>query len=92
MTTTEREHDTLGDFLGDVVDAALGLAERATVSAVDLAAQAVKDAGHVASRFEILADAAAREGAEIAADTLAAMRDAVERAEERVTPPASEAE
>lgn len=81
--TTEREYenDSLGDFIADVVDSATELADRAAGSAVDLAAQAVHDARRVARSFEALLEAAAREGVEIARDTMEAVRDAVERAE-----------
>lgn len=84
METTHREHDpgTLGDFVGEVVDAAWALAEHATESAADLAARAVKDAGRVARSFEDLLETAAREGVELARDAMDAVRDAVERAEE----------
>ncbi len=83
MATTNREYgrDTLGDFIGDVVDAATTLAERAAGSAADLAGQAVRDAGRVAASFEALVDAAAREGVDIARDTMDAVREAAERAE-----------
>lgn len=84
METTNREHDpgTLGDFVGQVVDAALTLAEHATESAADLAARAVKDAGRVARSFEDLLETAAREGVELARDAMDAVREAVEGAEE----------
>lgn len=87
METTKRDYehekDSLGDFIADVVDAATHLAERAAGSALDLAGQAVRDAGKVAESFEALIGAAAREGAEIARDTVDAVRGAVEHAEER---------
>ncbi len=84
METTKREQDpgTLGDFVGEVVDAAWTLAEHATESAADLAARAVKDAGRVARSFEDLVETAAREGVELARGAMDAVREAVEGAEE----------
>ena len=83
MNTTERERDSMGTYVGGVVDAATTLAERATGSAAELAAQAVRDARRVASSFETLVEAAARDGVEMARDTMAAVREAAERAGER---------
>ncbi len=85
MATTRHEYDreSLGDFIGDVVDAATTLAERATGSAAELAGQAVRDARRVAVSFEALIEAAAREGVDIARDTIDAVREAAERAEPR---------
>jgi len=86
METTERERESLGTFVGHVVDAATTLAERATESAAELAAQAVRDARRVAGSFEALLEAAARDGVDIARDTIDAVREAADRAEERTRP------
>ena len=79
MTRNDEDRDTLGDYIADVVDAATGLAERAADSAAALAEQAVRDAREVASSFEALWEAAARDGVDRARDAVRAAREATER-------------
>jgi len=70
----------LGGFIGNVVDAATTLAQRAVESGADLAVQVVRDAGRVAQSFEDLMEVATREGIELAKETMSAVREATDRA------------
>lgn len=83
MATHEYDRETLGDYIADVVDAATGLAERAASAAVSLADQAVRDAREVATSFESLLDAAAREGFDRAREAVRRTKDVVDEAAER---------
>lgn len=75
--------DSIADSIGDIVGAATDLAENAAEAATDLAEQAVRDARAVARSFEMFVDAVARDGAEIVRDTMEALREAADRAEQR---------
>jgi predicted dinucleotide-binding enzyme len=73
MQAFEREMDSIGEYVAEVVHAATNLAERAVVSADRLAMQAVRDAGKVAEAFEELTWVALRSTLDFAQEVVDAV-------------------